>query len=146
VKLLLGAVAALHPALMPAATRPLRLMATALAVMAAFTKGMPNHKTIPPRPAIEGDVTIYHAPPHGLHDQLKRLVVPELFIDISSVLAEKKAMLSEHKSQKDWLDKSQGMDSYINTMLELCSEIGKLSGKFVISEGWIKHLHMGLSA
>ena len=37
-----------------------------LAVTAAFTRGMPNFKTVPPRPTADYDVTVYHAMPHGL--------------------------------------------------------------------------------
>lgn len=117
-----------------------------LAVMAAFSRGMPNHRTIPPRNAIKGDVALYHAPPHGLHDQLKRLVVPEIFVDVSGVRELKSAMLSAHRSQREWLDRSQGMDSYVKTMLELGAEVGRLSGVFALAEGWTRHLHMGLSA
>ena len=32
-----------------------------LAVTAAFTRGMPNFKTVPPRPTADYDVTVYHA-------------------------------------------------------------------------------------
>jgi LmbE family N-acetylglucosaminyl deacetylase len=35
-----------------------------LAVTAAFARGMPNYKTIPARPAVEGDFTLYHPTPH----------------------------------------------------------------------------------
>lgn len=116
-----------------------------LAVMAAFTRGMPNHKTSPPRTAIKGDVALYHAPPHGLHDQLKRPVMPEFFVDIGGVCELKSAMLAEHRSQREWLDRSQGMDSYVNTMKELCAEIGNRSRVFKLAEGWTRHLHLGLS-
>ena len=116
-----------------------------LTVMAAFTKGMPNFKTTPPRKAIDKDVTVYHCPPHGLKTQLRKLVIPEIYIDIASVMDVKKEMLAKHESQTDWLDKSQGMDSYISTMVELCQEMGRLSGKFHVAEGWIRHLHMGMS-
>ena len=117
-----------------------------LAVMAAFSRGMPNYETDPHYGATKGDVALYHAPPHGLHTQLKRLVMPELFVDIASVCELKSSMLAAHKSQKKWLDSSQGMDSYVNTMRELCSEIGRLSGRFNLAEGWTRHLHMGLSS
>ena len=36
-----------------------------LAVTAAFSRGMPNFKTTPRRASIPGDVTVYHAMPHG---------------------------------------------------------------------------------
>ena len=117
-----------------------------LAVMAAFTKGMPNFRTSPSRKAIDQDITLYHCPPHGLRSQLRKLIVPEIYVDIASVMDVKKAMLAEHRSQKDWLDKSQGLGSYVNTMVDLCREMGRLSKKFELAEGWVKHLHMGMSS
>ncbi|MFM7752669.1 MAG: PIG-L deacetylase family protein, partial [Opitutaceae bacterium] len=43
-----------------------------LAVTAAFARGVPNFVTDPPVPACPGDVTVYHAMPHGLCDGLRR--------------------------------------------------------------------------
>ena len=48
-----------------------------LAVSAAFARAMPGYRTAPPRKATERPVTIYHANPHGLRDQLRRRVHPE---------------------------------------------------------------------
>jgi hypothetical protein len=67
-----------------------------------------------------------------------------LFIDIGSVIDEKTAMLAKHESQKVWLDRSQGMDSYLMAMRELAREVGRLSGRYEIAEGWRRHLHLGL--
>src|SRR5881397_639291 len=60
-----------------------------LAVTAAFARGMPNFKTSPRQRAIEGDVTIYHAMPHGLRDGLRQPILPDCFIDTASVHATK---------------------------------------------------------
>ena len=67
---------------------------------------------------VPGDVTVYHAQPHGNVDPLRQPVAPDFFVDIESVLEQKRAMLACHRSQKDWLDESQGMDSYLITMTE----------------------------
>ena len=117
-----------------------------LAVSAAFVRGMPNFKTIPPRQTVKTPVTIYHAMPYGLKDPMKKVVEPEFFIDVTTVIETKKKMLAAHRSQKDWLDKSQGLDSYVNSMVGMTGEVGKMSGKFKFAEGWIKHLHAGLCA
>ena len=117
-----------------------------LAVSAAFVRGMPNFKTVPERQTVKTPVTIYHALPYGLKDPMKRAVEPEFFIDVSAVIETKKKMLAAHRSQKDWLDKSQGMDSYVNSMVAMTGEVGQMSGKFKFAEGWIKHLHAGLCA
>ena len=87
-----------------------------LAVMAAFCRGMPNFPVDPPRPAIDRPVVLYHAQPHGHHDALNRFCPPDFFINIDAVIEEKTNLLAEHKSQKEWLDHSQGMDAYLVTM------------------------------
>jgi len=114
-----------------------------LAVSAAFTRGMPNYPTDPPRPPVENNVTLYHAQPHGNRDPLGNRIVPQMYVDIASVLEEKTQMLACHKSQKQWLDVSQGMDSYLETMKNLSREVGEMSGRFQYAEGWRRHLHLG---
>ncbi len=114
-----------------------------LAVTAAFARGMPNFETQPPRPHIAGDVTLYHAMPHGLRDPLRRRVVPGMFVDTTSTHATKRAALAAHRSQKEWLDATQGMDSYLQSMEDLSLEMGRMSGRFTHGEGWRRHLHLG---
>lgn len=117
-----------------------------LAVSAAFCRGMTNFKADPPRKITEQDVTIYHSVPHSLTDQLRRPIIPGMYVDVSSVVSRKREMLAMHKSQKEWLDDSQGMDSYLITMENNCRHMGRHSGKFEFAEGWTRHLHLGLSA
>ncbi|MFH0964984.1 MAG: PIG-L family deacetylase [Planctomycetota bacterium] len=116
-----------------------------LAVSAAFCKGMRNFPTSPRRRPVEGECAIYHALPHGLMGPLRRRVRAGLYVDVSSVMKRKRAMLACHKSQKEWLDRSQGMDSYLITMEELCREVGKASKAFPYAEGWRRHSHWGFS-
>jgi len=116
-----------------------------LAVTAAFARGMPNYRTRPVRPATEQPVTIYHAMPHGLRDGLRRTVVPGSFVNTSTVHELKRSALACHKSQKEWLDRSQGMDSYLHAMDEMSRTIGKLSRRFEHAEGWRRHSHLGFS-
>jgi LmbE family N-acetylglucosaminyl deacetylase len=117
-----------------------------LAVTAAFTHAMPNFRSAPPLSVAEYDVTVYHAMPHGLRDPLRRLVLPGAFVNTGSVQGIKRAALAEHKSQQDWLDISQGLDSLPATIDEMARAVGKLSGKFKFAEGWRRHLHYGFSA
>ena len=117
-----------------------------LAVTAAFARGMPNFRTSPARRAVAGDVTIYHAMPHGLRDGLRRRIVPGAFVNTTAVHATKRAALAAHASQKSWLDASQGMDSYLLAMDEMSMAVGKMSGGFRHAEGWRRHLHLGFSA
>ena len=117
--------------------------AARLAVSAAFARGAPGYRTVPPRPAIAGPVTLYHASPHGLRDGLRRRVAPGAFVDTTAVHAEKRAALACHASQQQWLDATQGMESYLRTMDEFSRTLGRLSGKFHHAEGWRRHSHLG---
>lgn len=115
-------------------------------VSAAFYRGMINHHSIPDRPVTEQDVTIYHAMPAGLRDPLRNPVTPDLYVDTTSVLDTQTEMLAMHKSQKEWLDTSQGMDSYLITMQDRSREVGRMSGAYEHAEGWRRRLYLGYCA
>ena len=117
-----------------------------LAVSAAFTRGMPNFVVSPPRPTTDQAVTVYHSLPFGLRDPLRRRVRPGLYVNIGDVLTAKRDMLAMHKSQKEWLDVSQGMDSYLNAMSDMAREVGCMSARFEYAEGWTRHLAAGFCA
>ncbi len=117
-----------------------------VAVTAAFVRGMQNYVSIPRRAITAQPVTIYHAMPHGLRDGLRRLVVPGLFVDISTVCDRKRAALAAHRSQKAWLDATQGMDSYLDAMDEMARVVGRMSKRFRFAEGWRRHSHLGFCA
>ena len=113
-----------------------------LVVSAAFARGMPNFKTIPPRAAIRGEVTVYHAMPHGLRDPLGQPVLAQGFVDTTLVHGQKEEALAAHASQKEWLDATQGMGSYVKTMSDFSREVGAMGG-FEHGEGWRRHWHLG---
>lgn len=117
-----------------------------IACTAAFCRGMLNYFSIPPREPIQDDIVVYHALPHGLRDPLRRRVRAGLYVNIESVLQEKRDMLACHRSQKEWLDVSQGMDAYLETMVAFSQEVGRLSGGYPFAEGWRRRNHLGYSA
>ncbi|HNV00007.1 MAG: PIG-L family deacetylase [Verrucomicrobia bacterium] len=117
-----------------------------LAVTASFVRGMPNYRTVPRRAAIPGDVTLYHAMPHGLRDGLRRLIIPGAYVDTTEVQSAKRHALAAHSSQKTWLDSSQGMDSYLDAMDQMARSVGKMSRRFAFAEGWRRHSHLGFCA
>ncbi|HUR59581.1 MAG TPA: PIG-L family deacetylase [Opitutaceae bacterium] len=117
-----------------------------LAVTATFTRGIPNFVSRPRRAAWMGDTTIYHAMPHGLCDGLRRRVVPGAFVDTASVQKQKLAALACHESQHGWLQASQGMNSYLRQMEVVARELGRMSRRFRVAEGWRRHSHMGFCA
>ena len=114
-----------------------------LTLSAAFVRGAPNFLTDPPGEAIGEKVTIYHCQPYGNRDPLNHIVRPSQFVDVTELMDRKTDMLSRHRSQKDWLDASQGLGSYLEKMKELCAEVGEMSGHYEFAEGWRKHLHLG---
>jgi LmbE family N-acetylglucosaminyl deacetylase len=122
------------------------MIACRLAVTAAFCRGMRNFPVDPPRAPVDGDVSVYHAQPHGNRDLLNHLVRPDFFIDIGSAIEEKAGMLAEHKSQKEWLDHSQGVNAYLNTMRNFAGEMGALTNRCEFAEGWRRHNPLGLCA
>jgi LmbE family N-acetylglucosaminyl deacetylase len=71
-------------------------------------------------------------------------VRPTHFVDVGGeVLEEKTAMLACHRSQREWLDESQGLPSHVQTMRQLMREVGDWSGAFVHAEGWRRRLPLG---
>ena len=113
-----------------------------LGVSAAFCRGMPNFITDPPSAAVAGDMAVYHALPYGLRDQLRRPIEPDFRVDISSVLEVKRRALGCHRSQRRWLDDSQGIDSYLKAMEDMSAEVGSAAGLHY-AEGWRRHSHLG---
>lgn len=113
-----------------------------LTVTGAFVRSIPNF-TAGDVSAADFDCTLYHAMPHGLRDPLRRRVIPGIFIDTTSVQDIKRNALKAHKSQQEWLDNSQKMNSFEKAMEDFSLEVGQLSKCFKHAEGWRRHLHYG---
>ena len=116
-----------------------------IGVTAAFCRGIPNFPTDPPREPTLQDVVLYHALPYGLRDGLRRRILPDFYVDITSVIDDKEQMLACHESQKRWLDETQGLDSYLHTMREMSAEVAAMAGRGRYAEGWRRHSHLGFS-
>jgi len=114
-----------------------------LLVTALFTRGMKNMAPRPNYAPSMVDCALYHALPHGLCDALGKRVRPELYVDVSPFMAMKKEMLACHQSQASWLDASQGMRRYVETMAGFTREVGRMSKAFRHAEGWRKRSHLG---
>ena len=117
-----------------------------LAVTATFARVIPNFTTTPPTKATTQDVTVYHAMPHGLQDGMRRRPRPDWIVDTSPYIEKQNKALAFHKSQKDWLDQTQGMGSYLDALVNTAKEMGSLSGRYRFGEGWRRHAHTGFSA
>lgn len=115
---------------------------TSLIVRAAcFAASAPNAKTgfeeaAKPLPAIPH---LYYADAIEGKDIFGVGIKPDFYIDISSEIEFKKAMLSCHASQRDWLLQQHGMDQYIEAMKNWAAVRGAEIGvKF--GEGFRQHL------
>lgn len=117
-----------------------------LVLAAAFARAMPNYPVDPPTAPVTGPVTIYHALPYGLRDLLGQPAEPDFYVNVSGVMETKLESLAKHRSQKEWLDASQGIDSYLAHLEAMNLEAGHMSGVFQYAEGWTKHLHLGYCA
>lgn len=117
-----------------------------LVVTAAFSRAAPNFPTDPQQPAYADPVALYHAMPHGLRDALRRPVTPDFFVNIGPVAARKRAMLACHRSQQAWLDATQGMSAYLESMAAMGREVGQFSGRYEQAEGWRRHSHLGFAS
>ncbi len=119
--------------------------AARLACSAAFIRASAHYLTDPPRQAVTNPVCIYHALPHSLRDRMRRPVVPELYVDIASVIEEKRKAISCHKSQETWLSTTQGTRTLADNMEEDARKVGGITRRFALAEGWSRHLHVGYS-
>lgn len=117
-----------------------------LAVSATFARSMRNFITSPPKPAENNDCIVYHALPHSLTDNLRRTIIPGSFVNTDSVYETKLQALRAHHSQQEWLDVSQKLNSYLQTMDDISRKVGSMSQKFDHAEGWRRHLHYGFGA
>ena len=117
-----------------------------IAVTAAFCRGMRNVMCDPYVSPSSHDVTVYHALPHGLRGPLRKRIRPGQYVNVTPVIDEKWGMLACHRSQKEWLDESQGMDAYLETMKSFSRDMGSASGTFEFAEGWRRRSHLGFSA
>lgn len=113
-----------------------------LAVTGAFTRGIPNYLSKPKREPVLEPCAIYHAMPHGQCEPTREPVEPEFFVDTTKAHAVKRAALACHASQAEWLDKTQGQESYLRTMDRFSQVLGKRAGCRE-AEGWTRHLHFG---
>jgi len=117
--------------------------ASRIGMTAAFCRNIPNFETTPPTPPLGTDAAVYHALPHGVTSPLLDPIIPHFYVNVESVLEDKRRMLGYHKSQKEWLDVTQGMDNYVYSMEQDSAEVGQMSGIFSHAEGWRRHLHYG---
>ncbi len=112
-----------------------------LAQTACFGAMAPNFRT-GARRAARGTRAIphlYYAQPFGGRDIFGDEIRPRLAVDITSTLAEKKAMLACHESQQAWLRSQQDIEQMNDPVQSMARRIGALSG-IEAAEGFRQHL------
>jgi LmbE family N-acetylglucosaminyl deacetylase len=97
---------------------------------ACFAAPAPNYSTrgddpSTPLPAIPH---LYFMDPIGGVDRDNHPVAADFYVDVTSTFATKKAMLAEHRSQREWLAKHHNMDDYIGQMERWTREQGRRAG------------------
>ncbi|HOW71188.1 MAG TPA: PIG-L family deacetylase [Phycisphaerae bacterium] len=119
-----------------------------LVVTACFSRAMRHYTTIPPRGPTAQDIYLYHAQPHLNRDGMRNLVVPELFVNVTGEMETKVRMLGCHESQRRWLDETQALDDYIESMRQANAQVAHLLARsgWQYAEGFRRHSHVGFSA
>ena len=119
-----------------------------LVITACFSRAMRHYVSDPPRPATDQDVFLYHAQPHLNRDGMRNLVVPSQFVNITDQMETKLEMLGCHESQRQWLDETQGMDDYLESMRQSGAEVARMQPSlgWTYAEGFRQHSHAGFSA
>jgi LmbE family N-acetylglucosaminyl deacetylase len=119
-----------------------------LVVTACFSRAMRHFASDPPREPTDQDVYLYHAQPHLNRDGMRNLVVPTLTVNVTSVMETKLKMLGCHESQRQWLDETQGLDDYLESMRQSGAEVARMSKQatWEYAEGFRQHSHVGFSA
>jgi LmbE family N-acetylglucosaminyl deacetylase len=118
-----------------------------LVVTACFSRAMRHFRSIPPREATDQDVYLYHAQPHLNRDGMRKLVEPSLRVDVTGEMETKLKMLGCHESQRQWLDETQGLDDYLESMRRSGAEVARMSSqpRWEFAEGFRQHSHVGFS-
>lgn len=119
-----------------------------LVITACFSRAMGHYASIPQHNPTSQDVFLYHCQPHLNRDGMRNLVVPSVFVNISPTHDTKLQMLACHESQRQWLDETQGLDDYLNSMRQSSAEVACMSGQdgWQYAEGFRQHSHVGFSA
>lgn len=97
----------------------------------------PGH--VEPHPPLPAIPHLFYCDPLEGKDQFGRHIAPAMYVDISSEIDKKAAMLAEHESQRAWLRKHHGVDNLIDSMKAWSAQQGKRCDT-AYAEGFRQHL------
>lgn len=105
--------------------------ATSLLVRdACFAASVPNYGTaaFDPARSLPAIPHLYFVDPVGGVDRDGNPQIPHFAVDVSTVFETKRRMLSQHESQRAWLQRQHGMDDFLDQMTAWCRKRGALAG------------------
>jgi LmbE family N-acetylglucosaminyl deacetylase len=113
---------------------------SALVRDACFAAPAPNYSTgsLEPKPPLPAIPHLYFMDPAGGVDREGNPVLPDFVVNIESVFELKKAMLAQHRSQREWLMKQHGVDDYMIMMEEWSRLAGRRAG-IALGEGFRRY-------
>jgi N-acetylglucosamine malate deacetylase 1 len=97
---------------------------------ACFGAPAPNYRTGAENAAVALETIphLYWMDPVGGEDREGRAVTAEFVVNVGDTFAEKRAMLAEHASQREWLRHHHGNDDYLDTMERWTRRRGEQAG------------------
>lgn len=107
---------------------------------AVFAAAAPLYRTRqePAAPPARGTPALYYADPVEGTDHAGRRVAPDFYVDISGQQEAKRALVSHHASQREWLRSHHGMDEYLDQMAAWSASYGRECG-VAHAEGFRQH-------
>lgn len=111
---------------------------------AIFANAMPLFATgqTPAAPQGRGTPVLYYADAVEGLDPMGNRIYPQFYVDISDQMENKRAMLSCHTSQREWLRSYHGVDEYLDQMTAWGAKYGSECG-FRYAEGFRQNLGHG---
>jgi LmbE family N-acetylglucosaminyl deacetylase len=108
---------------------------------AAFNASCPNYATRQWEPAAPTEKIpyLYYVDPVEGADLWGSPIVPQFYVDISSVFAKKREMLAAHESQRNWLRAQHGVDEYLDNQERWSARRGGEAG-VKYAEAYRQHL------
>src|SRR5579872_323295 len=81
---------------------------------ACFAASAPNYRT--DSPTLAAIPHLYFVDSIGGVDRSGSAISPDFFVDVTNVFSIKRAMLAEHRSQREWLQRQHGIPDYLEKM------------------------------
>jgi len=97
---------------------------------AIFACSAPNYLThdFDAAPALPALPHLYYVDPAEGRDRDGRVVQPQFMANVTAWMDPKRRMLTEHDSQRAWLQRQHGMDNFLEIMDHWCAARGQLAG------------------